>query len=328
MVSALLLIVAGFVLLVWGAERFVLGASATARNLGVSPLIIGLTIVGFGTSAPEMLVSAVAAWHGNPGLAIGNAVGSNITNIALVLGMAALVTPLKIHSAMLRRELPVLVLIMVLALALLLDGVMGQGDGLMLLLGLCLMVYWLVRLGLESRTDPITGEYTAEMPRSMTTVKGLLWLGIGMAVMFVGSRILVNGAVTIAVGLGISDLVIGLTIIAVGTSLPELAAAVMGAIKNEHDIAVGNVIGSNMFNILGVLAMPGLIAPGPVPAGLLERDYPLMLLLTAALFFMAYGFLGRGRITRAEGGILLAVYVSYIYYILYSTVISGAAHAT
>ena len=146
--------------------------------------------------------------------------------------------------------------------------------------------------------------------------------------MFAGSRILVNGAVTIAVGLGISDLVIGLTIIAVGTSLPELAAAVMGAIKNEHDIAVGNVIGSNMFNILGVLAMPGLIAPGPVPAGLLDRDYPIMLLLTAALFFMAYGFLGKGRITRTEGGILLAVYVGYIFYILYSTVISGAAHAT
>ena len=327
MVTAIFSIVVGFVMLVWGAERFVLGASATARNLGVSPLIIGLTIVGFGTSAPEMLVSAVASWHGNPGLAIGNAVGSNITNIGLVLAAAALVVPLKIHSAMLRRELPVLLLIMVLGLTLLLDDELGRGDGLMLLLGLCLMIYWLVKLGLGSRADPMTGEFVAEMPESMTLGRSLAWLGIGMVVMFAGSRVLVNGAVTVAVALGVSDLVIGLTIIAVGTSLPELAAAVLSAIKGEHEIAVGNVIGSNMFNMLGVMAMPGLIAPGRVPDGVLSRDYPLMLLLTMALFVMAYGIRGEGRINRIEACILLGVYIGYIYYILYSTVIKGAVDA-
>jgi len=316
MLMSMLAIGAGFVLLVWGAERFVLGASATARNFGVSPLIVGLTIVGFGTSAPEMLVSGIASWDGNPGLAIGNALGSNITNIALVLGLAALVKPLTVHSQMLRRELPVLLMIMVLALVLLLDGDLGRGDGLLLLLGMAMMIYWLVMLGLRSRADPMTSEYDAEMPKPMPVWTALMWLILGMVVLFVGSRILVHGAVDIATQMGVSDLVIGLTIIAIGTSLPELAATIMSALRNEHDIAIGNVIGSNMFNLLGVMGLPGLLAPGPLEAEVLTRDYPLMIGLTLALFVMAYGFRGgHGRINRWEAALLLVVYVGYMYII-------------
>ena len=319
MLSSLLAIVAGFLLLVWGAERFVLGAASTARSFGVSPLIVGLTIVAFGTSAPELLVSAVAAWEGNPGLAIGNAVGSNITNIALVLGGAALVKPLAVHSQTLRRELPILLLTMVLALVLLLDGELSRGDGLMLLLGLAVMIYWLVMLGLRTRSDPLTNEFDSEMPKQMPVAISLMWLVLGMVVLFAGSRILVYAAVDIATRLGVSDLVIGLTIIAIGTSLPELAASIMSAIRNEHDIAIGNVIGSNMFNTLGVMGMPGLLAPGPVDSELLTRDYAVMVGLTLALFVMAYGFRGgQGRINRTEASVLICVYTVYLY-VIYRT---------
>ncbi len=319
-----LAVIGGFVLLVWGAERFVVGASATACRLGVSPLIIGLTIVAFGTSAPEMIVSAVASWQGNAGLAFGNAIGSNITNISLVLGLTALIIPLQVHSDTLRRELPILLLIMFFGLALILDGDMNRGDGLLLLVGLGMMVYWLVGLGLRSRgADPMVGEFEHEIPGRMPLARAMLWLLLGMVVLFISSRILVWGAVAIAQSLGVSDLVIGLTIIAIGTSLPELAASVMSALKDEPDIAIGNVIGSNMFNLLGVMAMPGLLAPGLVSDGVLTRDYPWMLTLTLALCAMAYGFRGPGRITRVEGGLLLLAYAGYLY-VLFEATVHGA----
>ncbi len=326
MLIALLAIVGGFVLLVWGADRFVAGASAIACHLGVSPLIIGLTIVAFGTSAPEMIVSAVSSWQGNTGLAFGNAIGSNITNISLVLGVTALVVPLKVHSAILRRELPILLLIMFFALSLILDDDMSRGDGLLLISGLALMIYWLVGLGLRSRqADPMTAEFTHEIQPMMSLARAQLWLFIGLVVLFVSSRILVWGAVFVAHTLGVSDLVIGLTIIAVGTSLPELAAAVMSALKGEPDIAIGNVIGSNMFNLLGVMAMPGLIDPGVIPADILSRDYPWMLLLTTALFIMAYGFRGPGMINRMEGALLLLAYGGYLY-VLYEATAGLSIH--
>ncbi len=324
MLYSLLAVVGGFVLLVWGAERFVLGASALARNLGVSPLIIGLTIVALGTSAPEMVVSGVASWEGNPGLAFGNAIGSNITNIALVLGVTALIVPLQVHSDTLRREMPILLLIMFFGLALILDGDMNRGDGLLLLLGLAVMIYWLVGLGLRSRgTDPIVREFEHEIPQRLSTGRALLWLLLGGAILFISSRLLVWGAVNIAQALGVSDLVIGLTIIAIGTSLPELAASIMSALKEEPDLAVGNVIGSNMFNILGVMAMPGLLAPGMVSDGVLQRDYPWMVVLTLALFAMAYGFRRPGRIARWEGGILVTTYAAYLV-ILYRATLESA----
>ncbi len=309
----LLAIAGGFALLTWSADRFVVGASALAFNLNISPLIIGLTIVGLGTSAPEILVSAVASWQGNTGLAIGNAIGSNITNSTLILGITALVLPLSVHSSILRRELPVLLLIMTVALLLLLDGTLGRLDGAILLTGMGLMLIWMIGLARNARSqsDPMREEFDEEIPTDMSMAAAMFWLVTGSLLLLVSSRILVWGSVSIAHELGVSDLVIGLTIVALGTSLPELAASVMSAIKNEHDIAIGNVIGSNMFNLLAVLGLPGLIHPSVIDSAVLTRDYPIMIVLTLLMFAMAYGFRGPGRINRLEGAIMVGAYAAY-----------------
>lgn len=305
-------VLVGFALLVWGAERFVAGAAATARNIGISTLIIGLTVVGFGTSAPEILVSAMAAWQGDPGLSIGNAIGSNIANIGLILGTTALINPLDVHSATLRREFPILLATVVFAGALMADGNLSRLDGILLLCGLAVMLYWLMRLALRMRhADPMTAEIAAEIPVVMGLGRSLAWLALGLAALLVASRTVVWGAVAIARHLGVSDLVIGLTVVAVGTSLPELAACIMSAIKKEHDIAIGNVLGSNMFNTLAVLALPGVISPGRLPAEVLSRDFPVMAVMTLALFAMAFGFGGRGRINRLEGATMLSAFCAY-----------------
>jgi cation:H+ antiporter len=319
MLESIVAVIAGFLLLAWGADRMVLGASATARNFGVSPMIIGLTIVGFGTSAPEMLVSGVAAWEGNTGLSIGNALGSNITNIALVLGVTALVVPLSVHSDTVRREIPILLAVSLLAYILVSDGVLGQLDGLLLLAGLVLMIVMVVSLGKKSAaSDPLEGEFAGEMPAVMSTGKALFWLLLGIVVLLIASRLLVWGAVNIAHSFGVSDLVIGLTIVAIGTSMPELMASVMSALKNEHDIAIGNVIGSNMFNLLGVLSLPGLISPGGFLPEVLARDFPWMIGLTLAFFVMAYGFRGHGKLNRIEGAILVAAFCGYMVTLYFS----------
>ncbi len=311
--TAIAAVAVGFALLVWGADRFVLGASATASNLGVSPMVIGLTIVGFGTSAPEMLVSGVAAWTGNPGMAVGNAIGSNIANMGLVLGAAALVAPMTVQSTTLKREFPIMFAVMLFALMLLVDGELGWSDGVLLLTGLVVMITGVVSLGLRrDEVDPMAAEYDEEIPHDLSTAMALTWLVLGLGVLLLSSRMLVWGAVDIAQALGVSDLVIGLTIVAIGTSLPELAASVMAALKKEHDIAIGNVIGSNMFNLLAVLGLPGVIHPHLVDPQVLERDYPVMIGFTVALFVMAYGFRGVGRINRFEGGVLLAAYAGYL----------------
>lgn len=275
-------------------------------------MIIGLTVVGFGTSAPEILVSGMAAWQGNPGLSIGNALGSNIANIGLIIGVTALIAPLDVHSATLRREFPILLAVVLFAGVLMADGSLQVIDGILLLGGLCLMLYWLVSLGLRMRRgDPMSKEIAAEIPKPQPIGHALLWLVLGLAVLLLSSRMLVWGAVGIATELGVSDLVIGLTIVAIGTSLPELAASAMSAIKKEHDIAIGNIIGSNMFNLLAVLPLPGLISPGEFPQVVLVRDLPVMVILTLALFATAYGFGGHGRINRFEGGTLLAAFLGY-----------------
>ena len=320
-------ILGGFVLLVWGADRFVTGAAATARNLGVSPLIIGLTIVGFGTSAPEMLVSAMAAWAGNPGIAIGNAIGSNITNVGLVLGITALITPLAVKSETLRREFPILFAVTTLALILLLDGELSRLDGVILLGGFGVMVYWLVGLGLRERAcdpavqacDPMQEEFAEEIPTDMTMGRALFWVALGLVVLLLSSRLLVWGAVNVAHYFEVPDLIIGLTIVAIGTSLPELAASVMSALKGEHDIAIGNVIGSNMFNLLAVLGLPGLIHPAAIESAVVTRDFPVMIGLTLVLLVLAYGIGGRGHIKRFEGAFLLACYGAYLALLYFTT---------
>lgn len=307
-------IITGLVVLGWSANRFVAGASGLARSFSVSPMIIGLTIVAFGTSAPEMLVSAMAAWQGNSGIAIGNAVGSNIANIALVLGIAALIAPLTVHSQTLNREFPLMLLVMLAALALIWDSRLSRLDGLLLSTCMVVLVVWTIHLARNaSPDDPLETEFAAEMPAAVSAGRNGWLLFSGLVLLLISSRLMVWGAVGLAQTLGLSDLVIGLTIVAVGTSLPELAATIVAARKGEHDIAVGNVVGSNMFNILAVLGIAGIIGPSEFDTAVLTRDFPLMIGLTVALYFMARGFRnsGHGSIQRWEGIVLVAVFVAY-----------------
>jgi len=306
-------IVVGFVVLVWAADRFVLGAAALARNFGVSPLVIGLTIVGFGTSAPELLVSGVAAATGSAELCVGNAIGSNITNITLVLGAAALVAPMNVMGTVLKRELPILVFCMLLATGLMLDGHLGRVDGVVLGLGLFGMMGWVIWLGLKSDAPAPPIEVDPdEIPDDMPTTKAILWIVLGLALLLGSSRLLVWGAVTAARLLEIDELVIGLSVVAFGTSLPELAASVVAARRGEHDLAVGNVIGSNMFNTLGVLSLPGLIYPHDVDLYVLRRDLPAMFGVTLLFFVMTRFFLRPSHVSRWEGAVLVAAFLGYM----------------
>lgn len=310
--------VAGFALLIWGADRFVVGAAGTARNLGVPTLLIGLTVVALATSAPEILVSITASLDGNAELAVGNAVGSNIANIALVLGMTALVRPMEVRSTILRREMPALLAVTLLTVMVFLDSFLGRLDGLLLLAGLVVLLRWLVTLGMRSHeADPLNQEIAAEMPAELPMATALGWLGIGLLVLLIGARMLVWGAEHLADELGVSDLVIGLTVVAVGTSLPELAVSVVSALKNEHDIALGNIIGSNMFNCLAVLGPAGLIDPTAFTSEMLSLHFPMMMALTLVMFAMTYNFTGSGRISRIEGAILLVVFFGYEGYVIH-----------
>lgn len=310
-------ILTGFLLLIWSADRFVIGASGIALNFGISPLIIGLTIVGFATSAPEMIVSGVATYEGTPNLAVGNALGSNITNIALVLGITALVTPLMVHSKILKREYPIMFMIMLIAWALLWDGELARIDGIILLSGMFALLAFITLIGIKENkqagsSDPLKEEFCEEIPRDMSTPMAFLWLLIGLLLLLISSRLLIWGAVNIAHAFHISDLIIGLTIVAVGTSLPELAASVTSALKGEHEIAIGNIIGSNMFNLLGVLGIPSIMTGAILDPSVLSRDYPVMISLSVLLFIFTYGFKGEGRLNRFEGGILLICYIAYM----------------
>ena len=305
-------IVVGFAALAWGADRFVLGAASTARSFGVSPMLIGLTVVALGTAAPEMLVAILAAIDGKPGIAIGNALGSNLTNLSLVLGCAALVAPLTIRSRTLRNELPVLLAIIVLAWLALADGVLSRMDGALLVAGVVPLLWWMTRLGRigEATADPLSGEFAA-VAEEKTLARGVaqLWLVVGLATLLAGSRGVVWGASTLAAAWGVSDTVIGLSVVAIGTSLPELGASVVAALKGEDEIAVGNVLGANMFNLLVVLAAPGLLAPGAVERAVTARDLPLVLGLTVGVAAVAW--LRRGRLGRGIGGALVVAFVAY-----------------
>ncbi|QKX15587.1 calcium/sodium antiporter [Microbulbifer sp. YPW1] len=320
MILALLAILAGFVLLMWSADRFVDGAAATAKHAGMPSLLIGIVIVGFGTSAPEMVVSALAALDGSPGLALGNAYGSNIANTGLILGATALVIPLTVNSKIIRKELPLLLVITCITAAFFWNGGLSRTESVILLAGFFSLIGWSVFSALRGKGDAIEGEYDSELAEhDMPLGKALFWVVAGLILLIVSSRMLVWGAVTIAQQLGVSDLIIGLTIVALGTSLPELAATVAAARKGEHDIAIGNVVGSNMFNLLAVVGIAGAIAPMPiVPPELITRDWPMVMGLTIALFIFGYGFRGRqGRINRFEGAALLLAYVVYTGYLIY-----------
>ena len=297
----------GLVGLVFGADRFVYGASNLARRMGVSPLLVGMLIVGLGTSAPEMLVSATAAIEGSGGIALGNAVGSNITNIGLVLGVTALISPIVLHRDVVRREFPVLLGITAFVGLLLWDRVLSPLDGGLLLL---MLVAFLVRTINSGRAAEEVED--ADKSTLVGYKRALLWLFIGLTLLIASSRGVVWGAETIATALGVSDLIIGLTIVAIGTSLPELAASAASAFRGEHAMAIGNVLGSNVFNLLAVMPFPALLDPGEFEPALLQRDYLVMAVLTVLLILFALGARKNGRINRVEGGVFVLCYASYV----------------
>jgi len=307
----------GLVLLIWSADRFVAGSASVARYFGMPPLLIGMVIVGFGTSAPEMVVSALAAMQGNPGLALGNAYGSNITNIALILGVTALISPIAVHSQVLRKELPLLIAVTLLAAVQLMDGEISRMDALVLLIVFAGVMAWTIWQGMQKKIDALGSEMKEELKvAAMPLQQALAWLLVGLVLLIISSRILVWGAVEIAHGFGVSDLIIGLTVVAVGTSLPELASSLVASRKGEHDIALGNVLGSNLFNTLAVVGIAGAIHPMAVGPEVLFRDVLVMFALTLSLFFIGYGFRGQGRINRYEGAALLACYFAYTAYLV------------
>jgi cation:H+ antiporter len=303
---------AGFVLLIWGADRFVLGAASTARNLGLSPLLIGLTLVGMATSGPEIFVSITASLAGDPSLAAGNAIGSNIANIGLVLGLTALIMPISVRSVTLRREMPALLAVTLVVTMVFINLRLGRIEGILLMVTLVLVLYWLVVLGSKTEaTDPIAFDIASEIPRDIPMGQALGWLTVGLVVLLTGANLLVWGAKNMAVEFGVSELVIGLTVVAIGTSLPELAVSVVSALKGEHDMAIGNIIGSNLFNSLAVIGIAGLIRPATFERELLTLHLPVMIGMTLVLFLMTYNFGGNSRIRRVEGAILLGAFLCY-----------------
>ncbi len=313
-------LMAGFAILVVAADRFVDGTAAIARNLGISPLIIGLTIVGFGTSAPEILVSGMAAWQGNPGIAVGNAIGSNIANIGLILGLTAILCPISFHSRIVRKEMPILLGTSIGCYLLALSDGLSRTDGIVMLGGLAIFLLWLIRDAIQARQNNARDAAIEEgITTSISTTKACWWTAAGLIGLLVSSQMVVWAAEELARAFGISDLVIGLTIIALGTSLPELAASITSVLKKEDDIAIGNVLGSNMYNLLAVLALPSLISPGPLEPVVLSRDFPVMIGFTVALFAFGFSFRAHGRINRIEGLILILGYFGYQFLVIRGT---------
>lgn len=321
MLLASVAVVIGLIVLVWSAERFVTGASDVASFFGMPPLLIGMVIVGFGTSMPEMTVSALAASEGAPAIALGNAYGSNIGNIALILGITALISPIAVQSRVLKIELPILCAITALSAFLLWDLQLTRLDGGILLIVFVFLMGWSIYTGMRRPGDALAVEVEAELDERDTSVKtSAAWLVVGLILLIASSRALVWGATEIATGLGVSDLIIGLTVVAIGTSLPELASSVAAARKNEHDLALGNIIGSNLFNTLAVVGIAGSISPTAVSPEILSRDMAVLGVLTLSLFAFGFGFGRPGRINRFEGAALLLSYVGYTVYLVTSVV--------
>ena len=325
----LFLIVVGFVGLVWSADLFLSGAASTATNFGIPKLVIGLTVVSLGTSAPEIVVAIIASQEGSNLLAVGNAIGSNIANIGLVLGLTAILIPVTIDSNARNKQLPWLLGLTVLALILLANGsALTFNDGIILLFGLVLVIYQIwndlkredetyvkkIVAGDQSLKTQLDSEI-AELA-TLSKRKGLLFTLLGLGLLLISAELLVYAAINVAVLLGISELIIGLTVVAIGTSLPELAATIGAAIKKQEDIAVGNIIGSNILNITAVLCIPALLGGASIEPSQLVRDGGTMLALTILLALFAYGFGKKSEVTRLEGSILLAGWVIYTAYLI------------
>ena len=318
MIFSVLAVVVGLVVLVWSADRFVDGAVGVAQFLGMSTFLIGMLVVGFGTSAPEMVVSILSALNDTPQLALGNAYGSNIANIALILGATALVAPVVVKKQAMLRDIPILVLMTVLTVLLLKDGNVSFADGAVLLVAFVALTLFNILMGLKEKRNHEKESSEESVPVKVSIGKSVLWLLVGISLLIVSSRLLVWGAVNIAQALGVSDLLIGLTIVAVGTSLPELASSIAAARRGENDLAVGNVIGSNAFNTLVVVGIAAVIAPiGSTDPEVLNRDLPIMSALTLLLFFICFPLKNKGGkrvggFGRIGGALFLILYAGYL----------------
>ncbi|ERM58732.1 MULTISPECIES: calcium/sodium antiporter [Vibrio] len=316
MLEAIAFLIIGLGFLVWSADKLVFGAAALARNFGISPLVIGMTILAMGSSAPEMMVSATAALDGKTDTAVGNVLGSNIANIALILGITALIKPLSISSGVIRRELPLMIGVTLLAGALLWDNHLGFYEGVLLFVLFAAFLFAMLQISRSEKKngDAFLDEQESEIPEGVSNLKAAMWVVVGLIILPLAANMLVDNAVVIAKFFGMSDLVIGLTIIAVGTSLPELAASLAGVMKGEDDMAVGNIIGSNVFNILAVMGIPGILNPSILSEFAMGRDFWVMLGVSLLLVVMA---LGKSRsVNRIEGGVLIITFVAYQAYLL------------
>lgn len=317
MILAIVAVIVGLAVLVWSADKFVDGAVGVAEFCGMSTLLIGMVIVGFGTSAPELTVSAISAAQGNPELALGNAYGSNIANIALILGATALISPILMQRSVLRGDLPILLAVSVLSIILVWDGSVARWNGILLLAVFAAAMAYSIHRELKKakleKSVSQSGNVDIAEPKKVSLGKSVFWLVLGLVLLVVSSRALVWGAVEIARTLGVSDLLIGLTIVAVGTSLPELASSIAAARKGENDLALGNIIGSNLFNTLAVVGLAAIVSPmDAIEKAVTYRDMPLMIALTVALIVLGFRRKGDGRLNRIAGAILLAVYFGYL----------------
>jgi cation:H+ antiporter len=325
MLLAFSAIILGLVLLVWSADKFVEGASSLANHLGVSPLIIGITIIGFGTSAPEILVSIIAVMEDTPDIAIGNALGSNIANIGLILGVTALITPIPIAKGLFRREYPLLVIATAILAWCLIDGSLDQIDGLTLLLVLAAILIYLIK---SHRNDPnrdrVEEDLSETIPQDMTRISAIGWVFVGLIILVGSSKMLVWGATDIALALGVSELIIGLSVIALGTSLPELAASIASLKKGVPDMAIGNVIGSNLFNSLAVIGLPALLTDFSIDFHAVSRDLPVVIGLTILLLlFSRFPTSPTQSLSRVKGLLLLCCFVIYQLYLYYGVMIGN-----
>ncbi|HBF06985.1 MAG TPA: calcium/sodium antiporter [Gammaproteobacteria bacterium] len=319
MLIAALAILAGFVLLIWSADRFVDGAAVSAKYAGLSPLLIGMLVIGFGTSAPEMLVSALAALDGNTNLALGNAIGSNIVNTSLILGCTALIAPIAVQSTILKKEIPILVGAVLVVGALFMNNALSRLDAWVILAAFFAFIFWSLKTAKMTPDSSLEADVEETANTNISLKKAIFMLVTGLVILIGSSRLLVWGAVEIATELQVSDLIIGLTIVALGTSLPELASSIIAARKGQHDLALGNIIGSNIFNILAVVGIAGAIQPiESLSLDIMHRDWPFMAVLTVAIFFMGIGLKKQGRINRVEGGILLSAYIGYTLWLVTS----------
>ena len=319
--SALLII--GLILLVWSSDLFIDGAASVSKHLSISPLIIGVVVLGFGTSAPEILVAILASVDNSPGLAIGNVIGSNIANIALVLGVAAIISPIVVKSSLLKREFPIVLGITIIGYLLILDNDLDTTDGIILLVLLVIVMTWMIRANkqVEGTDDPLAADTVQELDdkEEIPLKKSIFILVGGLIVLIISAKLMVSGAVDIAKFFEVPDVIIGLTIVAIGTSLPELAAAITAAKKGEADLMIGNILGSNLFNLLAVMAMPALLAPSIVDKTTLTLDYPIMLLLTIIMLALALPRNGKAVIGKKAGIILTLSFVAYLVSLYFRT---------